>query len=388
LSGEGSERAAGRGAREEGFHSMAYLTAHWEGLLISAGSIIAAVIIALIAHRVIFWLLKRILPHPEHHVLEASLIRHGRGPAKWLFVMFALMAVISAVPIAHSAKVIVTHILGLGEIATVAWFAVLMTSVFEDIVMARYRTDVEDNLRARSVRTQVHVLRRIAFIVIAVIALAIMLMTIPQIREVGTSLLASAGVAGLVLGMAAKSTLGNLIAGFQIALTQPIRIDDVVIVDNQWGWIEEINTTYVVVRVWDLIRLVVPLTYFIEQPFQNWTRTTSDILEYVYIYTDYTVPVDALRDEFSRLLKSSPDWLGKVNVLQVTDADERGMQLRALADAPNSSQGWNLTCYVREGLIKFLQQQYPQCLPRTRVELGRARSLHKPADAAGVAGRA
>ncbi len=360
---------------------MAVLMRHGEGLLISAGIVVAAIVIALAAHRVVFALLKRVVRHPERHALEASLIHHGRAPAKWLLIFLALLVVVSLVPIPHTARTVLAHVLGLGQIAVVAWFAILVTTVLGDLVAARYRTDVQDNLVARKIHTQVRVLRRIVIIVIAIITLAIMLMTIPQIREVGASLLASAGIAGLVLGMAAKSTLGNLIAGFQIALTQPIRIDDVVIVDGQWGWIEEIGTTYVVVRVWDLIRLVVPLTYFIEQPFQNWTRTTSNLLGYVLIYTDYTVPVDAVRAEFRRLVESSPDWLGQCCVLQVTDADEHAITLRALMDSPNSPQLWNLRCYVREGLVKFLQERYPQCLPRTRVEVGGSRALQRSADA-------
>jgi small-conductance mechanosensitive channel len=193
-------------------------------------------------------------------------------------------------------------------------------------------------------------------------------MTFPAIRQLGTSVLASAGIAGLVLGVAMKSTLSNFIAGIQIALTEPIRIEDVVIVAGEWGWIEEILTTYVVVRTWDLRRLVVPLSYFIENVFQNWTRQTADLLAYVYIYCDYTTPVEDLRQEFRRVLESSPLWDRKVCVLQVSDSSEHAMQVRALASAADASKAWDLRCYVREKLIQFLQEKYPASLPLSRVD--------------------
>jgi small-conductance mechanosensitive channel len=205
---------------------------------------------------------------------------------------------------------------------------------------------------------------------ISVFALSVMLMTFPSIRNVGISLFASAGVAGLAIGMAARPMLSNIIAGIQIALTVPISIDDVVIVEGEWGWIEEIGSTYVVVRIWDLRRLVVPLSYFIEKPFENWTRRTADILGTVFVYTDYTVPVDEVRQELLRVLKTSDLWDGKTWGLQVTNASERSVELRALMSSANSSASWDLRCYVRERLIKFLQERYPQSLPRLRAELG------------------
>ena len=179
------------------------------------------------------------------------------------------------------------------------------------------------------------------------------------------------GLAALVAGLAARSTFSNLIAGVQIAFTQPMRLDDVVIVEGEWGWIEEIRTTYVVVRIWDLRRLIVPLSYFIEKPFQNWTRQTADLLGTVFLYTDYTVPVEEVRQEFHRVLESSKRWDGKVWGMQVTNASERSMELRALMSAPNASVAFELRCFVREKLIQFLQEKYPQSLPKTRAELVR-----------------
>ena len=194
-------------------------------------------------------------------------------------------------------------------------------------------------------------------------------MLFESVRSVGVSIFASAGIAGLIIGLAAQKALGSILAGLQIAITQPIRLDDVVIVENEWGWIEEINLTYVVVRIWDKRRLVVPSTYFLDRPFQNWTRTSADILGTVFIYTDYTIPFEPLRKELTRLLESSPHWDGKVNVLQVTDAKETTLEIRALMSAATSPLAWDLRVYIREKLIEFIQKEYPQCLPRTRVVL-------------------
>jgi small-conductance mechanosensitive channel len=254
-------------------------------------------------------------------------------------------------------------------IVSLAWLALSLTEVVDDIVSDRYKLDVADNLVARQIHTQIRVLRRIFIVVLSIVTLSIILMTFPSIRQVGTTIFASAGVAGIVIGMAARPTLSSLIAGVQIALTGPIRIDDVVIVENEWGWIEEISTTFVVVRIWDLRRLVLPLSYFIEHPFQNWTRQTADILGTVYIYTDYSVPVEDLRQQLRRILESSELWDTKVCGVQVTNATEHTMEVRALMSASNSGRAWDLRCYVREKMIEFLQQKYPECLPRTRAEL-------------------
>ncbi len=282
-----------------------------------------------------------------------------------------LLAVFLTLPLSPVAGVVgaTRHALGLVLIATVAWLIVSLTRVADDLVAERYPIQVADNLVARQIHTQLHVLRRIILIVVSVVALSVMLMTFPNIRQVGTTLFASAGVVGLVVGMAARPTLSNLLAGVQIALTGPIRLDDVVIVENEWGWIEEISTTFVVVRIWDLRRLVLPLSYFIEKPFENWTRRTADILGTVFVYTDYRIPVEDVRDQLHRILESSGLWDGKVWGLQVTDTSEQTMTLRALMSAPDSGKAWDLRCHVREKLIDFLQRKYPQSLPRTRAEL-------------------
>jgi small-conductance mechanosensitive channel len=205
--------------------------------------------------------------------------------------------------------------------------------------------------------------------VAVVIGAAVVLLAIPGVRELGASLLASAGVAGLVLGLAAKPVLSNLIAGLQIALTQPIRLDDVVIIEGEWGRVEEITGSYVVVRIWDERRLVVPLNWFIENPFQNWTRITSRLIGSVFIWLDYRVPLAPLRDELQRLCKAAPEWDGRVCVLQTTDANERAVQLRALVSSADSGLNWDLRCRVREGLIAYVQARHPEALPRWRGEM-------------------
>lgn len=250
-----------------------------------------------------------------------------------------------------------------------AWMTIESTDVVGDVVRGYFRIDVDDNLEERKIITQLHYVKRLVAVVATILALALILLQFEQVREIGTGLLASAGVAGIIIGFAAQKTLSNLLAGFLIAFTQPIRIDDVVVVEGEWGRIEEITLTYVVVRIWDERRLVLPLQYFIEKPFQNWTRTSADILAYVFLYTDYRLPVDPLRTELGRILRSTDLWDGRVNVLQVTDADRSTIEVRALMSASNSSRAWDLRCLVREQLVVFIQENYPECLPRTRVEL-------------------
>jgi small-conductance mechanosensitive channel len=340
----------------------------WQAWLLPAIVLVGSVLLALIVHSAVFALAKRLAKRTDGTIAN-SLVRRAEGPTRWIFPFLAIILALPALPVRDELVQMLRHAVGLGVIAAIAWVIILLSEVFGDAIYARYRTDIADNLTARRVRTQITVLRRIFTLLVVVVAAAAMLMTFPAIHQLGTSLLASAGIAGIVVGMAMKPTLSSLIAGLQIALTQPIRIDDVVIVNGEWGRVEEILTTYVVVRTWDLRRLVVPLTYFIENVFQNWTRRTSDILAYVYIYADYTVPVEELRQEFRRILESTPLWDQKVCVLQVSDTSEHTMQIRALTSAADSSKAWDLRCLVREKLIKFQQEKYPNSLPKARAEI-------------------
>jgi small-conductance mechanosensitive channel len=252
-------------------------------------------------------------------------------------------------------------------IVSLSWAAIAFIRIVKQIFLENYDVSKEDNLRSRKFQTQFNILERILVFLIVLISIGLILMLFDEVKRIGVSLFASAGIAGVIIGLAAQRVIGAVLAGIQIAITQPVRLDDVVIIENEWGRIEEITLTYVVVNIWDKRRLVVPSTYFFEKPFQNWTRTTSEILGTVFLYTDYHVSFDALRNELTRLLKSTPLWDGKVNVLQVTDAKERSVEIRALMSARDSGAAWDLRVFIREKLIEFLQNNYPESLPKTRV---------------------
>ena len=252
-------------------------------------------------------------------------------------------------------------------IISMAWILIAGIRTFKRIFLEKFDTSLEDNLRSRKFQTQFDILERIIVFLIILISIGAILMLFDNVKRIGISLFASAGVAGIIIGFSAQRIIGAVIAGIQIAITQPIRLDDVVIIEGEWGRIEEITLTYVVVQIWDQRRLIVPTTHFFEIPFQNWTRTSAEILGTVFIYTDYNVPFDKLREELTRLLHSSPLWDKRVNVLQVTDAKERTLEIRALMSAKDSGIAFDLRVYVREGLIAFLQKNYPESLPRTRV---------------------
>jgi small-conductance mechanosensitive channel len=289
----------------------------------------------------------------------------GRA-ARRALPLLALILGAPALPLSPAQAQVVDHATSLLLIGVVAFILFQIVDAAATFVLKPHRIDVADNLQARAIHTQVIVLKKVAVTIIGIFTLASMLMVFDSVRQLGASILASAGIAGIVVGFAAQRSIATLLAGFQIALTQPIRVDDVVIVDNEWGRIEDITLTYVVVRIWDRRALVVPITYFIENPFQNWTRSSADILGTVVLYLDYAVPVDRLRLELTRILNASRYWDGRVNALQVTDATEHTLQLRALASAADASQAWDLRCEIREKLIAFVQQNYPDSLPRIR----------------------
>lgn len=356
---------------------LLWIMQNWHHALWAVVTLAAAVVVLLIARSIVFWALRRFTIR-RAALIGQSLVRHSERPSRWIFPLLGALAVLPGLPLPQMAMSALEHIAGLALIACIAWLAVLLIEVTSDIMAGRYRIDVADNLLARRIQTQFQVVRRISVMLVVVITVSLMLMTFPAIKHIGMSILASAGLASLVVGMAMKGTLSNLIAGVQIAFAQPFRVEDVVVVEGEWGWIEEIGTMYVVVRIWDLRRLVLPLSYFLDHPFENWTRKSADLLGYTYIYTDYTVPVDALRDELKRICEATPLWGGKVCAVQISDSDRHTMQVRALMDARNSSDAWDLRCLVRERLIDFLQKNYPDSLPRYRGEfetVGRERSL-------------
>jgi len=328
----------------------------------------AAVLLAgLVAHFLIFRILQKLTRHTKIAV-DNSIIKHCYRPLLWTVIVLVLRVGLPAV-VPQEKIATVNHILGLLLVVSLSWLAVKTIYVLEDYIVSRFEVGAKDNLRARKIHTQLRVVKRIVIAIVGILALGTILMTFDKVRQLGTTILASAGIIGIVVGMAAQKTIGSFIAGLQIAVTQPIRIDDVVIVENEWGRIEEITLTYVVVKIWDLRRLIVPITYFIEKPFQNWTRTTADILGTVYIYVDYTVSIDFVREKLHEILKNSDLWDGKVCVLQVTNTTERTLELRALMSAADASTAWSLRCHVREKLVEFIQRKYPQALPKLRAEL-------------------
>lgn len=338
-----------------------------QGWLWPGGILIGAVFLAIIGHYVIFaaaaWLARK-----TDNIVDNALVLHMRKGTRVLFPILAVFLTIPVLPLPPGAAGAIQHFFGLCLIASAGWLLIEITKVVNDLILVKHAILDPDNLQARQIHTKFQIFNRIWTYLVVFFSLIFILMTFPAIRLLSISLFATAGLAGIVAAMAARPVLANFIAGLQVALTDTIRLDDVVIVEGEWGWIEEIGTTYVVVRIWDLRRLILPISYFIERPFENWTRKKADLLGTVFIYADYTVPVEEVRQELHRILESSPLWDQNVWGLQITNATEQTLELRALMSAPDSSQAWELRCYVREKLIQFLQQHYPQSLPKTRAE--------------------
>lgn len=336
----------------------------WLSTLIVA---VTAVLVTLLIRWLGITVLRRIA---RRMLLAQELITKAQRPSLWLMPLLALQSVWTSAPDDLPLINSVRHLNGLLVVGAFTWLGLRCVAAVADTIAIRNPLDIEDNLTARRIQTQVRVLVRCLNVVVILFGSGLILMSFPAVRQVGTSLLASAGLAGLAAGFAAKPVLGNLIAGLQIAISQPIRLDDVVIVESEWGRIEEITGSYVVVKIWDERRLVVPLTYFIEKPFQNWTRSTSSLIGSVFLWVDYSLPLDVLREQVKQICEEIPHlWDGRVCVLQVTDTSEKSMQLRVLLSSLDSSRNWDARCHVRERLITFINHEYPQCLPQLRAEL-------------------
>ena len=342
----------------------AYQDGNWITLIIASALILTG---SIFLHFVLFRILKKIRNKGSFFVQQSY--RRFRTPSFMFFLTVALYIIIASLAPENIFTDALKHIVQLLLIFNVTWLILHLTGLGRDLVLRRHNLEEKDNLKARRIYTQFKVIQRIINFIVILFAIALALMTFEPIRKIGVGLFASAGVAGIILGFAAQKMIGTVLAGFQIAVTQPIRLDDVVIVEGEWGWIEEITLTYVVVRIWDKRRLVVPTTYFIEKPFQNWTRVSADILGTVFIYTDYTVPFDALRKELTRILNNDKNWDGKVNVLQITNSTEKTVEVRALMSAVDSPTAWDLRVSVREKMIDFLQRNFPDSLPKTRLTM-------------------
>jgi small-conductance mechanosensitive channel len=331
--------------------------------VVTLATALIAALVALLAHTMLRAVLRRMT---KHSIVLRCILESTERAVSFALPLLAMQIVFGAAPDDLARINIARHITGLLLIAMFTWLIVGAINGLADGVIERNPTTVDDNLHARRIETQARVLSRSAMVVALIAGIAIALMTFPGARQLGASLLASAGVLGIVGGMAARPVFSNLIAGLQLALAQPLRIDDVLIVKDQFGRVEEITGTYVVLKLWDERRMVVPLQWFIENPFENWTRTGSQILGSVMLYVDYATPIEPIRAEARRLVESMDEWDKRVFAVQVTDATDKSIQVRVLVSSSSSGRNFDLRCKVREALVAFLVREYPQSLPVVR----------------------
>ncbi len=326
----------------------------------------AILVLANVVHYILFRVLKR--KESQMAGMGWGLQRYLGHPARAIFFLTCLLLALPFVPLPLNIAQTIRQGFIMAMVVALGWFVVGCIYVLQSVLLRKYDITATNNVRARRIHTQFQVFRRMLITFVTVIDIGVLLWTFndPRIWHYGSGLLASAGIATLVLATAAKSTASNFLAGLQIALTEPIRIDDVVIVEGEWGRIEEITSSYVVVRIWDLRRLIVPLTYFIENPFQNWTRESADILGTAFLYVDYSIPVEDLRKQLDVIVHPAPQWDQKVCVLQVTNLTDRSMEIRCLVSTRNSGEGFDLRCLVREKMIAWIKQNHPNAFPVTR----------------------
>ena len=357
------------------FHIYRFLAAtNWSELSVFF-IFVLAIALGLFVHAAIIWLVRRFVPVKSEEVGGRILKRISRL-ARLALILLAIKIALPAARFEPGIQQAALRVLDLGLVALIGLALIAVLNIGWDFVESHHRLDVEDNLRARKLRTQIGVLRRTAVIIIAILTCGGMMMTFPSLREYGLSLLASAGAAGLVVGLSARPLLSNLLAGVQIALTQPIRIDDSVIVEGEFGRVEEITTTYVVIRTWDWRRIVMPLASFLEKPFQNWTLEDSSLIGSVFWHVDYSAPIEEMRRKLNDLLKESAYWDRRVAALQVVEAEERTLKIRALMSARNAAAAWDLRCQIREQMISWLQTEHPGALPRVRLEEPRSSKVN------------
>lgn len=333
--------------------------------------LIIGILILMASFAAAFYLLRQIGRDPRN-ILPVNFAQKVWLPLLiFLASLLLKVALISKIFVFDYTYEILNPISTLGIIISTTWLVILTLKILKNRMLRRYDVNTSDNLKARKIYTQFAVLENIIIFIIVILAIGIALMSFEGIRSVGVSVLTSAGIAGIIIGFSAQKAIGTLLAGIQIAFTQPIRLQDAVIVEGEWGWIEEIALTYVVIKIWDKRRLVVPSTYFIDTPFQNWTKNSADILGTVFLYTDYTVPVDSIREELDRLLENNPLWDRQAKVVQVTDATEKTMEIRVLVSAKDSPTAFDLRVHIREKLIDFIKKNYPDSLPKTRIDFNK-----------------
>lgn len=329
--------------------------------------ILLAIVIAWLLHALLFRLISRIVDARD--LFWRSLVSRMKGPSRFAAIMLGVALAVTVAPLAEEQARAVRHLMIVGIVILTGWFLLTALHIWKVLYLRRFELDSEDNLLARKHVTQSRILERIARTLIVTLTLAAALMSFDSVRQYGVGLLASAGAASLVVGLAFQPMLKNLMAGVQLAIAQPIRIDDALLVNNEWGNVEEITSSYVVIRLWDWRRMIVPLSYFIEQPFQNWTRESSALIGTVFLYVDFTVPVADLRRKLEEVARASKLWDGRVVALQVTDFKETTMEIRMLVSASSAPKAFDLRCEVREKMIAYVQQRYPASLPRIRADL-------------------
>jgi len=338
--------------------------AHVPELKFLAIALTTVVVLALAAPGITYLLSRAANPFS----FARDLLERVKPPLHFLIPLIGLQIVWRSAPDNLFYSNAVTHLITLCIIVVIIWLGLRVVDAGRQVIFKRHPIEVSDNRSARRIHTQTQVLVHTLSFFVILFGIAAMLMTFPGAKQIGASLLASAGLAGLAVGFAAKPVLGNLIAGLQIALTQPLSLDDVVIVENEWGRIEEITSTYVVIKIWDERRLIVPLQYFIENPFQNWTRESTQLLGSLFLWVDYAMPLEPLRAELANLCKQAPQlWDGRVSIIQVTDTSDKAMQLRILVSSSNASNSWDLRCFLREKLVLFIAENHPEYLPQLRT---------------------
>jgi hypothetical protein len=352
-----------------------------------------AALVALLALALVQLIHQIVLRIGRRSVMFTDLARRAHRPVQATLALIAVYYAVRDTTDPADWRTAFLHGVQLFVIGAVAWLVGALLLVIEDAALARWRTDVSDNRKARRVHTQVVMIRRVTLVVVGVLAFGVALMTFPQARVIGTSVLASAGFAGIIAALAAQSVLRNIFAGLQLAFSDAVRLGDVVIVQGEWGRIEEITLSYVVVHIWDDRRLILPTSYLTETPFENWTRTDAALLGSVEFDVDWGLPVDEMREELRQCLGRTDLWDERVSVLQVTEATAAAMKVRALVSAADAPRLWDLRCYVREHLVNWVRTNHPSAMPRLRAELtsvddlAAAERLTQPGVVGGVGSR-
>jgi small-conductance mechanosensitive channel len=324
-------------------------------------------------------LLKKSADEDGQFSIFRSILNRLNKPLTWFLPLFTLNMVLPLMELTDKQYRNLDKATGVLLIIAFSFVLVAIVKIAEDFLYHTYDLNKSDNLRERKIRTQIQFIRKIIISIIVVLAIGAVLLSFSSLRRIGTGLLTGVGVSGIIVGFAAQRSLGNLLAGLQIAFTQPLRLDDALVVEGEFGKVEEITLTYVVLRLWDQRRLILPINYFLEKPFQNWTRSSSEIMGTVFLHLDYSAPFDKIRQEFMRLLDASDLWDKRVGGMQVTDTTESAVEVRLLVSAVNSGNAFDLRCYIRENIIGFIQQNYPDCLPKARTVF----STENPASTSG-----